>query len=76
MSGFTILILILLILSIANNFIMYKKMFMYRDLSLTDSNVSPDIGFYPVNVYYQKTCPGNTENKCYDFKSENNPILE
>ena len=48
-------------------------MFMYRDISLKDPNVGPEIGFFPVNVYYQKNCPGN---KCYDYQSQNNVITD
>jgi hypothetical protein len=73
MNYFTLLIIILLILSIGNNFLMYKKMFMYRDTSYQDPNVNPEVGFFPVNVYYWKKLP---ENKCYSYQSQGNPVVD
>lgn len=54
MNSFTILLLILLILSIANNFIMYHKCYISRNITSVDPKLDPNIGFYPVNIYYLK----------------------
>ena len=52
MDSFTILILILLILSIANNLIMYQKCYISRNLPTFDSKLNSSIGFFPINFYY------------------------
>lgn len=52
MDTFTIFIVILLILSIANNLLMYNKCYISRNLPTYDSRLKSTIGFLPINVYY------------------------
>lgn len=52
MDSFLIIILILLIVSIANNLIMYNKCYISRNLPTFDSKLNSTIGFYPINFYY------------------------
>ena len=70
MNYFTIVILILLILAIVNNFIMYYKWIPTRYSS--ESQLRKGIGFYPVNVYYSKDM-SNT--KCYEYPNIENPLI-
>ena len=42
----------LLILSIANNFIMYNKCYISKHLITYDGNLKTSIGFQPINIYY------------------------
>lgn len=60
MDTFTIFIVILLILSIANNLLMYNKCYISRNLPTFDSRLKSTIGFMPINLYYAYG-PGNYE---------------
>lgn len=73
MNIFTLFVLTLLILSIANNILMYNKCYISRNLPTYDSHLKSNIGFLPINIYYpyQK---GNEEtiNKIKKLLSEFN----
>lgn len=80
MDNFSILILVLLILSIANNLIMYQKCYISRNLPSYDPKLNSTVGFYPINFYYSlspvQTSETSEETKYYtsnnlldDFKN-------
>lgn len=48
-------------------------MFIYRDVTNQDPNINPDVGFFPINLYYWKQLP---ETKCYNYQSHGNPIVD
>lgn len=52
MDTFTIFMVILLILSIANNLLMYNKCYISRNLPTYDPRLKSTIGFMPINIYY------------------------
>ena len=52
MDSFTMFILILLILSVANNLIMYQKCYISRNMPTFDSRLNSSVGFLPINFYY------------------------
>ena len=52
MDTFTIFIIILLILSIANNLLMYNKCYISKNLASYDSHIKSTIGYLPIHVYY------------------------
>lgn len=75
MDTFTIFIVILLILSIANNILMYSKCYISRNLPTYDPRLKSTIGFLPVNVYYlygtnNQELIENIKNNFYQFQSK------
>jgi hypothetical protein len=54
MDYFTFIILILLIISIANNFLMYNKNFFYSNKLESDIKTNPDVGVITPKIYYSK----------------------
>lgn len=53
MNTFVLIIITLLILSIANNFLMYNKCYVNKNVNAP--TVSPNIALLPINIYYLKS---------------------
>jgi hypothetical protein len=54
MDYFTFIILILLIISIANNWLMYNKSYFYSNKLESDINIVPHVGVITPKIYYSK----------------------
>jgi hypothetical protein len=52
MNTFTIFVLILLMLSIANNLIMYNKCYVSRNIETIDPRLKNHISYSPINIYH------------------------
>ncbi len=78
MNSFTILILLLLILSIANNLVMYHKCYISKNLiydaqnNILNQALDSNIGVYSANIYYTKN---NLPTQCSNGNSSENVII-
>lgn len=79
MSYFTMLILLLLILALANNLIMYNKCYVSNSIKAYDPNINKNISIYPVNIYISKQneekISADIKNILDKYASENNNKL-
>lgn len=73
MQGYVFIIIVLLILSIANNLLMYYKCHSSKSLSSLDHNLNSDLDVMTINVYYKKD---NVQTKCYNHSSIGVPVID